>query len=146
MNILNDFNKKFKVNDYIIYESDYWIWSLRPDQATIGSGVLSLKREATQLSELNSKEFMDLENIIKVIESTLEKSFNYDIMNYLMLMMVDKHVHYHVVPRYEKNIMFDKKEWIDKGWPALPILQGTMVNDKEAESIINEIKNNIKEE
>ena len=71
MSILNEFKEKFKVNEYKIYESEHWIWSLRPHQATIGAGILSLKRECLTFSGLNPKEFTDLYSIIKVIESTL---------------------------------------------------------------------------
>ena len=104
--VMEDFNNKFKTEELKIYESKYWVWSLRPVQATLGSGVLSLKRECPVFSELNQEEFCDLKNIIKVIEKTLKITFNYDVMNYLMLMMVDNQVHYHVIPRYERTIDF----------------------------------------
>ncbi len=43
-------------------------------------------------------------------------------MNYLMLMMVDKHVHYHIIPRYSETKTFLGREWKDSGWPAIPNL------------------------
>jgi len=137
------FINKFKVDELKIYETDYWIWSLRPGQATIGSGVLSLKRECQDFDKLKPAEFSDLNNIIKVIEPTLRKSFNYDKINYLMLMMVDDQIHYHIIPRYEKEIeMFDKK-WIDKGWPKLPVLSVEESNLEELNKIKNYIKENL---
>ena len=39
-----------------------------------------------------------------------------------MLMMVDHHVHYHVIPRYEGIRTFAGREWVDNGWPALPVI------------------------
>lgn len=89
------------------YETEHWVWSLRPIQTTIGSGILSLKRECPVFSELNQEEFSDLNSSIKIIEKTLKKTFNYDILNYLMIMMVDKQVHYHIILRYEETINFD---------------------------------------
>jgi diadenosine tetraphosphate (Ap4A) HIT family hydrolase len=41
-------------------------------------------------------------------------------MNYLMLMMVDHHVHFHALPRYDGPREFAGLTWIDGGWPALP--------------------------
>ena len=73
---MDDFKSKFKIEELIIYETDYWIWSLRPVQATLGAGILSLKRECATFGELVSKEFADLNNIIKVIEPTLKNTFN----------------------------------------------------------------------
>src|SRR5690554_6165870 len=103
--VLNEFKEKYRVNNYKIYESEHWVWSLRPHQATIGAGVLSLKRECKAFSELTTEEFVDLENIVKIIESSLKTTFKYDVINYLMLMMFDKQVHYHIFPRYENSIV-----------------------------------------
>jgi len=39
-----------------------------------------------------------------------------------MLMMVDPHVHFHVVPRYENPRSFQEVAFPDRGWPAVPDL------------------------
>ena len=141
--IMNEFKSKFKTDEFLIYDSKYWVWSLRPVQATIGAGVLSLKRECPVLSELNQEEFSDLNDIIKVIEITLKKTFNYDIMNYLMLMMVDKQVHYHVIPRYERSIDFVGISWKDLGWPGVPNLAGDEIDNSKLNEILDIIKENL---
>lgn len=143
-NNYNDFVKKFKTKELLIYESKFWVWSLRPVQSTLGAGILSLKRECLNLGELSQDEFSDLGKIVPLIEETLKKTFNYDIMNYLMLMMVDKHIHYHVIPRYQNSIMFSEKEWIDTGWPKLPDLSETIEEQNQIIfKIIEIIKNNL---
>ncbi len=142
-NILTEFQAKFKVKEYKIYETKHWIWSLRPHQATLGAGILSLKRECPAFSELKSEEYADLNNIIKVIEPALMKAFNYDVINYLMLMMFDKHVHYHIFPRYETSIEISGKTWKDENWPAIPPLMGELLPVNEARILINTIKNSI---
>ena len=142
-NNMNDFKSKFKTEELLIHETEYWVWSLRPVQATLGAGVLSLKRECPVFSELNQEEFSDLNNIIKVIEKTLKKIFNYDIMNYLMLMMVDKQVHYHVIPRYERTIDFAGTTWRDSGWPTLPNLAVDEITNEKLHVIQDSIKENI---
>lgn len=141
--LMNEFRNKFKTDEFLIYESKYWVWSLRPVQATLGAGVLSLKRECPVYSQLNQEEFCDLSNIIKVIEKTLKATFNYDIMNYLMLMMVDKQVHYHVIPRYERTMDFAGISWKDSGWPGVPNLAGDEIHVKVLNEIKNEIKKNV---
>lgn len=138
------FKEKFLIEELMIYETNYWSWSLRPVQATLGAGILSLKRECLIFSELNQEEFSDLNNIIKVIEPTLKYIFNYDIMNYLMLMMIDRQVHYHVIPRYESNIDFKGKFWIDKGWPGIPDLNGEKLDMNKLKDICDYIKSNVK--
>lgn len=143
MSLYEEFSAKFKVNEYKIYESKYWIWSLRPHQATIGAGILSLKRECLTLSELKPEEYTDLNNIIKVIEPALMKTCNYDVVNYLTLMMFDKQVHSHIFPRHEKSIEILDKTWIDENWPAIPTLIGEALEDNEIQKIMELIKRNI---
>jgi len=119
---LDAFRKKFNLSELTIFESNHWVWSVRPQQVTLGCGVVSLKRSAVKLSELTREEHADLDLIVKVIENTLQDLFSYDVMNYLMLMMVDKHVHFHVIPRYQAECRFFGRIWVDKGWPNLPDL------------------------
>ena len=138
-----EFSNKFKIQDLKIYETKYWIWSLRPHQATIGAGILSLKRECATFGELESKEFADLNNIIKVIEATLKNTFNYDVINYLMLMMFDKHVHYHIFPRYQNSVVSLGDTWNDEAWPAVPALLGEPLSNEKLQEIILLIKSRI---
>jgi diadenosine tetraphosphate (Ap4A) HIT family hydrolase len=141
--VMSEFKEKFKTEELLIFETEYWIWSLRPVQATLGAGILSLKRECKTFSELIQDEFSDLGNIITVIEKTLKKSFNYDIMNYLMLMMIDKQVHYHIIPRYKNGIDFARQDWIDFGWPGVPNLTGEEIEHDVLEGILITIKANL---
>lgn len=124
-----EFQDKFRVEEMKIYENDSWVWSLRPVHCTIGAGILSGKPYAERLSEINEKSGQDFAKIIKVIEHTLKKTFSYNKINYLMLMMVDLHIHYHVVPRYSREIDFSGITWKDSGWPALPELGANQVDD-----------------
>jgi diadenosine tetraphosphate (Ap4A) HIT family hydrolase len=138
--ILKEFRTKFKIDELLIHETEHWMWSLRPGQVTLGAGVLSLKRECPVFSGLSHEEFSDLYNIIIVVEKTLKQTFNYDIMNYLMLMMVDKQVHYHVIPRYERIIDFFGISWEDSDWPGEPNLA---VEETDI-IVLNEIQKEIK--
>ena len=60
-------------------------------------------------------------------------------MNYMMLMMVDPDVHYHVLPRYgaprrfeeAQNAALSALEFVDVGWPALPALAEPTVTTPE---------------
>lgn len=143
MSVLSEFKEKFKVNEYKLYESEYWIWSLRPHQSTLGAGILSLKRECPTFSELKPEEYADLDNIIKVIESSLKEAFDYDVMNYLMLMMFDKHVHYHIFPRYEKQVQILNETWKDENWPVIPFLIGEALSRNKLQDIVKFISKNL---
>lgn len=117
---LAEFNAKFRVEELEIAESEHWVWSVRPVHSTLGAGVLSLKRFCESMSDAAPDEVADLATITKVLESRLADTFAPDKMNYLMLMMVDAHLHFHVLPRYSKSVEFGGMNWTDDGWPALP--------------------------
>ncbi|MDT8281400.1 MAG: HIT family protein, partial [Gammaproteobacteria bacterium] len=63
----------------------------------------------------------ELARITRDIETAVSRFGNQKI-NYLMLMMVDPHVHFHVIPRYAASVVFDDITFTDPGWPGLPDL------------------------
>ena len=113
---------KFGYPESLIKEYNNWYLLLRPDQVTIGSLILITKFGEVKLSGLSNESFAEFEQIVKEIESVLSDCFTYDKINYLVLMMVDPEVHYHIIPRYSYDIEFEKEKFTDFGWPALPNL------------------------
>ena len=55
-------------------------------------------------------------------ERLLKDQVGYQRINYLMLMMVDPDVHFHVIPRYEGSRHRSGLEFADAGWPGPPVL------------------------
>ena len=54
--------------------------------------------------------------------------------NYLMLMMVDPHVHFHVIPRYAKPRRFADIDFPDSGWPGQPNLAAVTAISSDMQS------------
>ncbi len=121
-NTLEAFRAKFRVDELQVLSTGAWTWSIRPGQPTLGAGVLSLNRFALHLSDVRGEEMHELAGLISTLENAVKKTFNYNIMNYLMLMMVDHHVHYHVIPRYDGPRDFMDLQWLDTGWSGQPAL------------------------
>jgi diadenosine tetraphosphate (Ap4A) HIT family hydrolase len=132
--------EKFGYPGALIKEYDYWYWLLRPEQITLGSSILITKECYFNYSDLTREHFLEFGKIVKEIEKTLGNTFNFDKMNYLMLMMVDPSVHYHVIPRYENIRILNDKEYIDNGFPGIPNF--TFVNKTNIEEF-NNIKINL---
>lgn len=137
---LQAFQEKFRTRDLLVREFDCWLWSVRPVQATLGAGILSLNRYAERFSDLNAQEAGELAAVISTIEKTLATAFRYDKINYLMLMMVDPHVHFHVLPRYAAARSFAGREWGDKGWPGMPQLSGDSADPAALEAVLSKLK------
>ena len=144
-NSLTEFDAAFRVQELLIHETDHWRWSLRPQQPTLAAGVLSLKEYQTRLSDMPEGAGADYQRMVGIIENTLKEAFGYDKINHLMLMMVDSHVHYHILPRYGREVAFGGKNWTDPGWPLAPDL-GTdqMADDPEmAGQLVSLLRENL---
>ena len=115
----------------LIAEYDHWLVLLRPAQPTLGSLILAAKSDACAFSGLPVEAFTDLTRAIGAIEAALQAKVRYARINYLMLMMVDPHVHFHVVPRYEGEREAEGISIADSGWPKLPVLGDAIELDAE---------------
>lgn len=113
---------KFGAPENVIKKYKHWSVLLRPKQVTIGSLVMICNGNATSFADICSEAFVEQEHIVKDIEHVLHALFEFEKINYLMLMMVDPHVHYHVIPRYHETRKFEGTIFSDTGWPALPDL------------------------
>ena len=114
--------KKFGYPESLIKTYQYWHVLLRPTQPTIASLILICKENVTRYSEISESAILEKHQVISDIESVLSKRFGYSKINYLMLMMVDPAVHFHVIPRYEHSVEFCDKFFDDPAWPAAPDL------------------------
>jgi diadenosine tetraphosphate (Ap4A) HIT family hydrolase len=121
---LDAFQAKFHTDALRVHDGSHWTWSVRPVHSTLGAGILSLRRYAPSLAALDAEETAELASMARVIEHALKDAFAFDKINYLMLMMNDPHVHFHVMPRYAEKRTFADIEWVDAGFPALPVLGG----------------------
>ena len=117
---------KFGFPDSLIRCYEHWCVLLRPAQVTLGSLVLGSTGEATSFSQIPPQAFAELATVSRHIEEGLKAFRSYDKINYLMLMMVDPHVHFHVIPRYAEARRFADVEFADSGWPGQPNLAGAM--------------------
>lgn len=113
---------KFGYPETLTREFDHWVVLLRPQQVTLGALVLVCKEDIDALSGASVEAFAELKEITTILESGLKGCFAYDKINYLMLMMVDPDVHFHVLPRYAAPRAFDQMEFTDPGWPGPPDL------------------------
>jgi diadenosine tetraphosphate (Ap4A) HIT family hydrolase len=117
------FTAKFKLEELVVRRYAHWTWSVRPAQGTLGASVISLNRPAVAWSQVDAGENAGLSQVVVDVEAVLRRQFSFDKINYLMLMMVDEHVHFHVFPRYSGERTFGGRIWLDTNWPKPPDLQ-----------------------
>jgi diadenosine tetraphosphate (Ap4A) HIT family hydrolase len=119
----NETMRKFGYPDTLLREFDHWMVLLRPAQVTLGSLVLAAKSEAVRWSDLPDAAFAEQADAVRAIERALKSFCQYDRLNYLMLMMVDPNVHFHVIPRYSEPRSWQGIDFPDHGWPGAPQLK-----------------------
>jgi diadenosine tetraphosphate (Ap4A) HIT family hydrolase len=130
--MINQTIAKFGYPATLVREYTHWVVLLRPAQVTAGSLVLAAKGDATAYGELSREAFVEQGKIIAEIETTLRDAVDYERINYLMLMMVDPNVHFHVIPRYQGSRSLGGLEVADAGWPGPPDLKSAIALDDDA--------------
>ncbi|WP_303759631.1 HIT family protein [Sphingobium yanoikuyae] len=122
----------------LLAEFDHWVVLLRPAQPTLGSLVLAAKSDATAFGDLPGAAHAELKTVTAAIEAALTSAVGYAKINYLMLMMVDPHVHFHVIPRYEGERSAAGLTIVDAGWPGQPDLGSAVKIDSEADTALRD--------
>lgn len=123
---------KFGDPDSRIAQTAHWTVLLRPKQPTLGSLVLVCREPVQQFAAIGADAFADLQPVIQGVEAMLRQVVGYERINYLMLMMVDPDVHFHVIPRYAGTRQHAGVDYPDTGWPGVPQLEPSIVPAAEA--------------
>ena len=138
---MNKTMRKFGYPATLVAEFEHWAVLLRPAQPALGSLVLAAKSDATALSDLSAEAHAEMKLASTAIETALRSFVDYAKINYLMLMMVDPHVHAHVIPRYEGSREFEGTSFPDAGWPKLPDLGSAVaLDDAQIAALIAALK------
>ncbi len=105
-----------------IAELEHWAVMLRPEQCTLGALVLVCKQPVTSFGAVDAAGIAELGVAVRSVEAMLKAAVDYGKINYLMLMMVDPDVHFHVLPRYPGSRSLAGVSAADAGWPGPPRL------------------------
>lgn len=134
---------KFGYPGSLVHDYDRWCVLLRPEQATLGALVLACKEPVKAFGEVSPGAFTEMQQVVKDIEGALRSSFAIDKFNYLMLMMVDPDVHFHILPRYASAPEFSGISFADRGWPGPPALaEHTALNEDVQSALLRLLKGN----
>ncbi|HET9638604.1 MAG TPA: HIT family protein [Allosphingosinicella sp.] len=138
---MNETILRFGYPATLIHEYEHWVVLLRPAQPTLGSLILAAKGEATSFPELTAEAFAELRRASADIERALAAAVRCEKINYLMLMMVDPHVHFHVLPRYEGEREACGVSVTDAGWPKVPALgEAATLEPGQVEALVGYFK------
>jgi diadenosine tetraphosphate (Ap4A) HIT family hydrolase len=137
---MNPTIEKFGYPATLVHEFEHWLVLVRRAQVTLGSLVLAAKSDATAYHQLPRDAFAKQADAITTIERALADFCAYERINYLMLMMVDPNVHFHVIPRYSQVRTWKGIEFPDAGWPGPPRFDAAVKLDEgQLNALVTEI-------
>lgn len=137
---LAEFRDKFQVDDLTLAETDHWVLTLRPQQLTLGSMVLSTKANVLSFAELTEDQSRDMAKLLGVAEQRVKSVFGAVRINALCLMMQDPLLHFHLFPRYDQAVTFEGKQWQDADWPKPPQVKPTEEDKALNQALLNRLK------
>ena len=129
-----------------IKEFKYWKLALHNNQCYLGRCVVILKRHAEDMFEISNEERDELFEIVKKLKGALSETFQPDLMNYSSLGNEVRHLHLHVIPRYNKNVEFAGITFMDKRWgqnPS-PYDKGFTVPENVYERLVEKISSKLR--
>jgi diadenosine tetraphosphate (Ap4A) HIT family hydrolase len=129
MELWEPFAEKFEADKLTVFSTDHWTVLVRTGQVTLGTLVLAANRNFISASEMTHEELLEFPAVVGRMEKALAQAFQYDKINYLCLMMTDRHYHFHVIPRYEQPRQFLGVEWTDSPRPGVPNLAVPRTDD-----------------
>lgn len=98
--------------DYICTWS-YWQVIVNQNQDYLGKVMLVLIRHETDVTSLNGAEQVEFWQLLSAVHRALSSILQPDHYNYAFLMNGDRHVHFHVIPRYASSREFSSLTFSD---------------------------------
>lgn len=131
-----------------IKKYDYWDLQLFvDDQYYIGRSVIVLRnRHITNISDINSAEREELfDEVLPDINNSLDSTFSPDLYNYSSLGNDCRHLHIHVIPRYENPVEFNGSTFKDEFWDQTysQDYDRKELSEDNIEKLINLLQSNI---
>jgi len=132
--------EKFGYPASALAETENWIVLLHPAQVTPGALVLVHKfADVTSLGDLSAAAGREFPLICAQIEQVLRDRLGAEKFNYLCLMMVDPHVHFHVLPRYGGPVEIAGRRFDDSFWPGPPDIRVRLEFEPEEREMLHAI-------
>ena len=136
------FRAKFRLDTLTLRTFEHWTLSLRPQQVTLASMVISaagpVSGAATAFEALPPAAGAELVRVMGDAEA-IGRALGAERMNFLALMMQDPIVHLHCLPRYPAPVTFAGREWVDAHWPRPPALEAQQLAEGQLQQLHAEL-------
>ena len=97
----------------VVLADDHWTLMLNDNQATLGRVFFALNRHETDVAALTGDELASLWAFLRETKQALTALFAPDHFNFMFLMNLTPHAHFHIFPRYAIAREFAGQTWED---------------------------------
>lgn len=97
----------------VVLSNDHWTLALNDNQATLGRVFFALNRHETDIAALSDAETLSLWAFVRETKDALSALFAPNHFNYMFLMNLTPHVHFHIFPRYARPVQFAGQSYAD---------------------------------
>jgi len=97
----------------VVLAKNHWTLVLNENQATLGRVFFALNRHETDIAALTEGELTSLWAFLGQTKAALTALFAPDHFNYMFLMNLTPHAHFHIFPRYAGGREFAGQTWAD---------------------------------
>ena len=91
---------------------------LNDNQATLGRVFFALRRHEMDIARLSDPEVLSLWTFVRETKAALTSLFAPDHLNFMFLMNLTPHVHFHIFPRYADSREFAGQTFADSRFGA----------------------------
>ncbi len=84
----------------VVCRNDYWTLIVNDNQATLGRVFFALNRHKTDIAALSDPEVLSLWAFVRETKAALTALLAPDHFNFMFLMNLTPHAHFHIFPRY----------------------------------------------
>ena len=135
-----EFAGRFSNPNLMIKQGKYWSIIFRDSTTTLGNCILICNRECPTFSDLKPEEMEEFPLLCKWYENKIKTLYGEVKFNYLALMMKEEFVHFHIIPRYNREIKKYGIIWKDENWPNKINLSKIEISNEVKEQIIRDLK------
>ena len=103
----------------IVRETRCWRTAVNRNQNLLGKLIIVLERHEEDVTLLQSDEWIELHREVAWAVTRLRDAFAPDHFNYAFLQNQDRHIHLHVIPRYENVRRIAGVDFTDPDYPDM---------------------------
>ena len=135
-----EFAGRFSNPNLMIKQWKHWSIIFRESTTTLGNCVFICNRECPTFAELTPEEMAEFPLLCKWYEDKIKSLYGAVKFNYLAMMMKEQFVHFHVIPRYDKEIEKYGVVWKDLDYPKGTTMGKIEISSEIKEKIIKDLK------